>query len=245
MRNHGLFLSTLRVAGGSAFKGATFFPAALTAAALVFADAAAAARVGFFTTVVPVEVPDALLLLLTIRLSGSLDILALPRFALVTGALTGGAGFEAFRLVPAAGRPGLSLSLTRLARVVVAATAAALAGDGGFVANAGFNGEAGRARYDFCGDASIGLIGERGRVRELDDFGESTLEGFVTCRLGSTVVVLIRFLGLGICWFGSGVFSLSAPVISSLSLDQYLTIQAQDSIDTPDSLHTSWLRSIY
>ena len=85
--------------------------------------------------------------------------------------------------------------------------------------DAGFNGEAGRARYDFGGDASIGLIGGRGRVRELDDFGESTLEGSVTCRLGCIAVVLVRFLGLGICWFGSGVFSLSAPVTSSLSVD--------------------------
>ena len=97
MRDHGLFLSTLRVVGGSAFIGTTFFPAALTAAVLVFAEATVAPRVAFFTTVVPVEVPDALLLLLTIRLSGPLAILALPRFALVTGALAAAAGFEAFR----------------------------------------------------------------------------------------------------------------------------------------------------
>jgi len=52
-------------------------------------------------------------------------------------------------------------------------------------------------------------MGEWGNVRELEDLGERTVEGLVTCRLGPVAVVLVRFLGLGI-WPGSGVFSLSA-----------------------------------
>lgn len=41
---------------------------------------------------------------------------------------------------------------------------------------AGFSGETGRARYDFCSDAGR-AIGDRGKVRELADRGDRTCDG--------------------------------------------------------------------
>ena len=174
----------------------------------------------------PVDVPDALLLLLTVLLSGGLGAFALPRFARVTAAFVGATGFEAFRVVLGAALPGLSFSPTILARELVAATAAAFAGEGGLTGDTGFNGETGRARYDFCGEASIGRIGECGKVREFEDFGDSTLDGFVTCRLTPPGAVFVRFLGFGIGWLGSGVFSLSTSISSLILMSVMFSFQA-------------------
>lgn len=56
-------------------------------------------------------------------------------------------------------------------------------------------------------------------MRELEDLGERTVDGLVTCRLLATVVVFVRFLGLGIGSAGFGAFSWSILDISSLGLD--------------------------
>lgn len=50
-------------------------------------------------------------------------------------------------------------------------------------------------------------------MREFEDLGERTLEGFVTWRDGAVaVMVLVRFLGLGM----GSVFSLSVEMRTSL-----------------------------
>ncbi len=78
----------------------------------------------------------------------------------------------------------------------------------------GFNGDTGRAKYDFPGDMA-GRIGDRGKVREFVDLGEWTCDGWTfrdVVRAGGTGR-LARFLG-----FSISSFSLSALVeISSLS----------------------------
>ena len=66
-----------------------------------------------------------------------------------------------------------------LARLAVAAAAAFLAGDASLIGETGFRGDVGNAKYDFCGDLSSGRIGDWGRVRELADLGERTVDGFV------------------------------------------------------------------
>ena len=76
----------------------------------------------------------------------------------------------------------------------------------------GLSGDAGR---DMVGLSLVGLAGEtRGRVRELEDLGERTVDGFA--RLVGPAG-LVRFFGAGMSRDGSGVFSLSSlPEISSL-----------------------------
>lgn len=162
------------------------------------------------------EVVDTSLLLLAILTSTATCGATAPRFALVAAGFEAAAvGFVAFLPAAAFPRVVLGFSTTILATVAVAAMAADLAGESCFDGEScfegdmGFSGEAGRERCDFCGEPSTGRIGEWGRVRELEDLGERTVQGLVTCRLGPVVVVLVRFLGLGI-WPGSGVFSLSA-----------------------------------
>ena len=86
-----------------------------------------------------------------------------------------------------------------LARLAVAAAAAVLAGDANLIGEMGFRGDVGCAKYNFEGEFSSGRTGDCGRVRELADFGERTVDGFVTCRdFAVVVVILVRFLGLGI-----------------------------------------------
>lgn len=95
-----------------------------------------------------------------------------------------------------------------LAKFAVAAAAAALAGDAVLIGEQGFKGETGRERYDFCGEHRAGRIGDWSRVRELADFGDRTVDGFVTWR-DSTLLAFVRFLGFGNGCAGSAVFSLS------------------------------------
>lgn len=105
-----------------------------------------------------------------------------------------------------------------LARFAVAAAAAALAGDANLIGDIGFRGDVGCAKYNFCGDLSSGWTGDWGRVRELADLGESTVDGFVAWRDFAVVVILARFLGLGIASIDWALFSLSAEFIASLRL---------------------------
>ena len=152
-----LFLKTLLPAAGAAastiFAAVTFFAAALTPAAFF---AAAGGLPDFFTTVVPVDVPDAVLELLTVLLVGfTTDTAAfavvapfLERVLVVLGSRT---GLETFL---AGARVGFSFSPTRAARldVVVAARAATLAGEVeevGLRGILGFSGEKGRVEVGF------------------------------------------------------------------------------------------------
>lgn len=81
----------------------------------------------------------------------------------------------------------------------------------------GLTGLIGRMAAGFSG--TTGLNGERGRVRELCDFGERTLEG-TTFRdavrvafMFAAVAVLVRFFGFArSCADSAGMFSLSSPV---------------------------------
>ena len=66
-----------------------------------------------------------------------------------------------------------------LARLAVAAAAAALVGDASLTGEMNFRGDAGCAEYNFCGDFMSGRIGDWGNVRELADLGERTVDGFV------------------------------------------------------------------
>lgn len=69
--------------------------------------------------------------------------------------------------------------------------------------------------YNFCSEHSAGRMGDWGRVRELADFGERTVEGLVTWRDGP-LANLVRFLGFGILGISPAVFSLSAASMISL-----------------------------
>ena len=105
-----------------------------------------------------------------------------------------------------------------MARLAVAAAAAAFAGDANLTGETDFRGDVGFAKYDFCGDLSSGRIGDWGRVRELADLGERTVDGSVTWRDFAVVVILARFLGLGIASMDWALFSLFAESILSLRL---------------------------
>lgn len=125
-------------------------------------------------------------------------------------------GFLALRPVPVFGRPGFRFSLSIFARFMVAAVAAAFAGDADFTDDVGFRGDIVYARYDFCGDPSPALIGDWGRVRELADFGDKTVDGLGHRRESKVVVIFVRFLGLGICSIDPLAFSLFAEPRASL-----------------------------
>ena len=101
-----------------------------------------------------------------------------PRFGLTTAAFVV-VGLVALRPPAAFVRPGLAFSFTMLARSAVAAAAAALAGDANLTGEIDFRGDVGSAKCAFCGDLSSIRIGDWGRVRELADFGERTVDGFV------------------------------------------------------------------
>lgn len=173
---HALFLKTLRAGGGIAVLAVTFFPTARTPTASFFA--AEAAFLVFFTMVVPVEMAEMLLWLLTFLTSSDSLATSTPRFGLTAAAFVV-VGLVALRPPAAFGRPGLAFSFTMLARSAVAAAAAALAGDANLIGEIGFRGDVGSAKCGFCGDLSSIRTGDWGRVRELADFGERTVEGFV------------------------------------------------------------------
>lgn len=97
-----------------------------------------------FTMVVPVEALDILLVLLTFRTSSGSCAACAPRFVVAPGPFAVPVELEALRPVPAFGRPAFGFSPTILARLAVAAAAAAFAGDATLTGEIGFRGDAGR-----------------------------------------------------------------------------------------------------
>lgn len=202
--------------------GAAFFTIGLVlvlAALFLLARAALAVIIlpPFLVIVVPVEVLEVLLVLLTDRIS--VGPLLTPRLGLVTTGLfvdLGGCGLLALRPnVPAFARVDLVLPMTTLTAFRVAASAADLAGAINFGGITGFSGETGREIFVFCNGSCIACIGDWGSVRELDDFGESIVEGFGAWRDARPAVTFARFLGFG-RWLESETFSLPELSISSL-----------------------------
>lgn len=91
--------------------------------------------------VVPADVLESLLLLLTDRLS--IGTFSIPRLVLVAAGLAVADGLVAFRPVLAFARVGLALSFVMLVKFAVAVIAAALAGEPDLNGGIGFSGEAG------------------------------------------------------------------------------------------------------
>lgn len=220
---HVLFRKTLLPGGGASTGTATFFAAGLALALVILfllaiAALAAVGLVPLLIIVVPVEVPEVLLLLLTERLSTG--ALFTPRLGLVVaglGAGLGAGGLLALRPnVLAFARVDLVFPITTLTALRVAAIAADLAGATIFGGIISFNGEVECDGFVFCGGSSTERIGDWGRVRELDDFGESTVEGLSTWRDASLAATLVRFLGFN---NGSGAFSLPEVSISVLNAE--------------------------
>ena len=109
---------------------ATFFPVARTPISCFFTPAGA--FLAFFTIVVPVDVLDVLLELLTFRVSSGSCTFSAPRLVLAPCPF----GFfvvVAFGPVAVFGRPTLDFSLSILASAAVATAAAALAGEAAFI----------------------------------------------------------------------------------------------------------------
>lgn len=217
------FLSTLLPGGGPSTAVAVFFTIGLTpvlrALFLVAGGALAAAVLPpFLIIVVPVEVLEVLLVLLTDRIS--VGPLLTPRLGLdTTGLLVGFGACGLLALRPnvlAFDRVDLVLPMTTLTAFRVAASAADLAGAINFGGIIGFSGETGREIFVFCEGSRIVCIGGWGRVRELDDFGESIVEGFGAWRDVCPAVTFVRFLGFGSKWVESEAFSLPEFSISSL-----------------------------
>lgn len=224
-RHHVRFLRTLLPGSGASTAGAAFFTIGLIlglTALFLLAGAALVAIVlpPFLMIVVPVELLEALLVLLVLLTDRiSVGPLLMPRLGLDTTGLL--AGFDACKLlafrpnVPAFARVDLVFPMTTLTAFRVAASAADLAGAinlGGII---GFSGETGREMFVFCNGSCVACIGGWGRVRELDDFGESIVEGFGAWRDARSAVTFVRFLGFG-SWLGSEAFSLPELSISSL-----------------------------
>lgn len=176
-----LFRNTLRAGAGASAPGATFLPTACTLTSF-FLLAAVGAFFALLTIVVPSDALDILLVLLTFRISSGSCVGPAPLFARVFAAFVA-VGLLALRAVPALGRPNLAFAPTIVARLAVAAAAAALAGDvvgTTLIGERGFRGEAGRETYDFCGEHRTGRTGDCGNVREFADLGERTVDGLVT-----------------------------------------------------------------
>ena len=129
---------------------------------------------------VPVDVAEVLLVLLTDRVSGG--ILFTPRFGLVTAGLLIGLGacvLPALRPnMLAFSRVDFDLPTTTLTLFRVGAAAVDWAGTANFGGIEGLNGEVGRERLAFSGESYVICVGGWRRVRELDDLGESTVDGF-------------------------------------------------------------------
>lgn len=142
------FRKTLLSAGGtSALAAATFFPAARTPTlGFFFLLATVVVAVFnlpfFFMIVVPVDVLETLLLLLTDRFStGAFNM---PRFGLVAAGLAVADGLVAFRPVLAFALVGLPLSFVTIVKSAATVIAAAFAGEADLNGGIGFSGEAGR-----------------------------------------------------------------------------------------------------
>ena len=259
-----LFLKTLLPwAGASAFAfstfalaaaGAAFFCTAVFAAVVVFAAplfpaVLANALPTFFTIIVPVEVPEALLLSLAVLFSlpdAAAPVAAIaPRVERVTTGLGPVVALAVLRVVVAtvaavdvfvvvALAPDfVRLPLTIFARLAVAAAAAALIGD------VCFKGDCGRKiAWALLGEPrGGGRTGDCGSVRELEDLGE---------RMAPRAVVpsLTRFLGMGTAMDGSGVFSLSALSMSWLCGSQpIIAYQESARLQVPVPFYASWFPS--
>lgn len=153
-----LLRNTLLAGAGASAPAVTFFPIALTPTSL-FLLAAGGAFLLLTTIVVPAEVLDRLLVLLTFRTSSGSCKGPAPLLPRVVAAFVV-AELLAFRVVPAFGRPALDFSPTRLARLAVAATAAALAGDEDLTGEKCFKGDVECERCDFCGEHMAGRTGD-------------------------------------------------------------------------------------
>ena len=128
---------------------------------------------------VPVEVLEVLLVLLTDRVS--VGPLFTPRRGLDTTGLLGFGAGGLLALGPkvlAFARVDLVLPMTTLTAFRVAVSAADLAGAIIFGGIIGLSGETVRETFVLSNGSCIACIGDWGRVRELDDFGESIVEGF-------------------------------------------------------------------
>ena len=211
-----LFLSTLLPCSGASTAG-TFF---VTAFPFPFA-AATGFGAGFVTTVVAVEVFDAALTVLLWSFGTIAAVIdSTPFFARVIGAVfIFAAAVAGFLVALAAAAPRVRVALGfscawfagAAFMVLVAAIAAALAGDAGFgpvgTVMLGLSGEVACERRLLWGEPSCGRVGLwwGARARELEDLGERTVAGFE----GWWLLGFGRFLDCrGIV--GSGVFSLSS-----------------------------------
>lgn len=216
------FLKTLLPGGGPSTTRATFFVVVLALVftfLVLFAEAATAATLPpLRIIVVPVEVADVLLVLLTDRVS--VETLFTPRFGLVTAGLLIGldtCGLLVLRLnalaFPRVDFVLLTITLTVFSAAAITADLAGVASFGGII---GFNGDAACERCGFCDRSCIECVGDWRRVRELDDLGESTVDGFGAWRDACPAAIFARFLGFGIGKLGSEAFSLPELSISSL-----------------------------
>lgn len=105
------------------------------------------------------------------------------------------AGPVALRAILAFDRVTLGFSFVLLVMVSKTLGAVALGLEATFVDGIGFSGEAGWAGKDFW---VRWRTGEWGRVRELDDFGDKTIDESLGLLIASLAVILLRFLGFGI-----------------------------------------------
>ena len=137
----------------------------------------------FFTIIVPVDMAELLLVLLTVLNPSDSVTDSCSRFDFAV------AGFP-----PAPfGRPGFGFTIAILANDAVAATVSAFTGG-----TLGFRGDAGRELKDFWGEPKVGRIGDCGRVREFADLGERTVDGFGGRREAASLATFVLFFGFGI-----------------------------------------------
>lgn len=146
--HHARFRNTLlSVGGASTPAAATFFPAARTPTLRFFILLVAVVTavfnfLPFLMIVVPADVVEVLLLLLTDRLSiGTFNI---SRLDLVAAGLAVADGLVAFRPELVFARVGLALSFVMLVMFAVTVIAAAFAGEADLNGSIGLSGEAGR-----------------------------------------------------------------------------------------------------
>ena len=124
------------------------------------------------------DVAEFVLALLAARICSTEDTVSGPRFVLAVLVFDVALGFVTLRPWPGRELAVCPFSSNIVARVAVAYIAAALAGEACFAAEKGFNGEVGREMNDLCGDSRSGLSGDWGRVRELADLGDRTVDVF-------------------------------------------------------------------
>ena len=137
-----------------------------------------------FTMVVPVDIAELLLVLLTVLRPSFFSSLSNVALAALDAPCFLGAAF---------GRPGLVFSLTIPANAAVAVTVFDLLGTFN-----SFNGDVECAPTGFCGEPRVLLTGDCGSVRELADLGDKTLSlEFPVWWEPALSVTFARFLGFG------------------------------------------------